>query len=78
MDMNKKKAYLDVSISACPGCGMLYADASWYAIELGADVECGKCGAEWNPGKHKTDRVLIEFALDNKGRVSDVGYKNLE
>ena len=37
----KKKAFLDVSVSVRPYCGALYADANWYVIGLASDVECG-------------------------------------
>ncbi|MCK4732996.1 MAG: hypothetical protein KAT65_11120 [Methanophagales archaeon] len=47
--MEQKKAFLDVAVSICPHCGTPYADASWYTIEFGCDVECGVCGRSWNP-----------------------------
>ncbi len=70
--MEQKKAFLDVAVSICPYCGTSYADASWYIVELGSDVECGSCGRTWNPKAYKTDRILLEFVLDDKGRVLDV------
>ncbi|RZN36358.1 MAG: hypothetical protein EFT35_07980 [Methanophagales archaeon ANME-1-THS] len=67
-----KKAFLDVAVSICPFCGTPYADASWYVIELGSDVECGVCGRTWNPKTYKVDRILLEFRLDEQGTVLDV------
>ena len=65
----RRKAYLDVSVSVCPHCGAFYADASWYAVVLASDVECGVCGNEFNPKKSLKDRILIEFELDESGKV---------
>lgn len=70
--MDQKKAFLDVAVSICPYCGTPYADASWYVIELGSDVECGVCGRTWNPKTFKVDRILLEFRLDEQGNVLDV------
>ncbi len=67
-----RKAYLDVSVSVCPHCGALYADASWYVITLESDVECGTCGNDFNPKKSLSDRVLIQFDVDENGKVSAV------
>ncbi|MBN1762327.1 MAG: hypothetical protein JW878_04520 [Methanomicrobia archaeon] len=67
-----KKAYLDVTVSICPHCGAPYADASWYALELGSDVECGVCGRTWNPKTCKVDRILVEIELDDEGNVAAV------
>lgn len=67
-----KKAYLDVTVCICPHCDAPYADASWYALELGSDVECGVCGRTWNPKTCKVDRVLLEFKLDDEGNVAAV------
>ncbi|MCW3130315.1 MAG: hypothetical protein N2V75_09500 [Methanophagales archaeon] len=75
--MKQKKAYLDITVSICPFCGTPYADASWYAIELGSDVECGVCGRTWNPkeSKVKVDRFLLEFLLDENAKVMKVKKK---
>jgi hypothetical protein len=70
------KAYLDVCIGICPYCGGPYADASWY-IELESDVECGRCGKSWNPKKHKTDRILLEFSLDEDKKVKGIEYSSI-
>ncbi|MHC1584934.1 MAG: YgiT-type zinc finger protein [Candidatus Syntropharchaeia archaeon] len=74
--MEKKMAYLDVSVSICPHCGEGYVDSGWYTIELESDVECGKCGREWNAKEFLTDRVLLEFDLDEKGKILDVRIKS--
>lgn len=70
--MKQKKAFLDVAVSICPHCGTPYADASWYAIELGCDVECGVCGRSMNPKTSNADRFLLEFLLDANGKVIEV------
>ena len=74
--MANKKAFLDVSISICPYCGWPYADASWY-IKLRSDVECGKCGRNWNPSKSIIDRILLKFSLDEDGKVIDMRKKEI-
>ncbi len=66
------KATLDVCITRCPGCGTFYAEASWYAIALSSDLECSKCGTSFSAEKNFTDRILIEFSLDNEGKVKKV------
>ena len=73
--MEQKKAFLDVAVSICPHCGTPYADASWYAIKLGCDVECGVCGRSRNPKKSNADRFLLEFLLDKDGKVIEVKKK---
>jgi hypothetical protein len=70
--MEQNKAFFDVAVSICPHCGTPYADASWYAIELGCDVECGVCGMNWNPKTSNADRFLLEFLLDANGKVIEV------
>jgi hypothetical protein len=72
----EKKAFLDISISICPHCETPYADASWYIIEINTEVECGKCRKTWSPRKYKVDRVLLEFQLDNKGKIKDILKKH--
>ena len=76
--MEQKKAFLDITVSLCPHCGAPYAEASWYALELGSDVECGVCGRTWNPKASKVDRILLEFLLDENGRVVEVKKKRIE
>jgi Zn ribbon nucleic-acid-binding protein len=73
--MKQKKAFLDVAVSVCPYCGAPYADASWYVIELGCDVECGACGMIWNLKASEVDRILLEFLLDENGKVIKVKKK---
>jgi hypothetical protein len=70
--MKQEKAFLDVTVSLCPYCGAPYADASWYVMELGSDVECGTCGQTWNPKSYKSDRILVAFELDESGTVARV------
>ena len=70
--MERKKAFLDVTVSLCPYCGAPYADASWYVTEMGSDVECGTCGQTWNPKTYKRDRILVAFELDESGTVIGV------
>jgi hypothetical protein len=67
-----EKAYLDVTIFKCPECGISYAEASWYAIEIASDIECGKCHQIFNPLTSMSDRVTVEFALDSEGRVKEL------
>ena len=67
--MELRKAFLDVTVSICPYCGAPYADASWYVMQLGSDVECGTCGRTWNPKTSAVDRILLSFMLDNGGNV---------
>ncbi len=59
-----EKAWLDVALFRCPSCGRCYVEASWYAVEIGADIECGFCGAEFNPREHLLDRVMLEFEIE--------------
>ena len=73
--MKQKKAFLDVAVSICPYCGAPYADASWYAMELGCDVECGACGRSWSPKTSNPDRFPLEFLLDENGKVTKVKKK---
>jgi hypothetical protein len=75
MDRAQKTAFLDVTISVCPQCGTPYADASWYVIELASDVQCGVCGRTWNPQRYKTDRILVEFALDEANKAVEITKK---
>jgi Zn ribbon nucleic-acid-binding protein len=73
--MEQKKAFLDVAVSICPHCGTPYADASWYSIELDCDVECGACGRSWSPKTSNADRLLLEFLLNENGKVIKVKKK---
>lgn len=63
------RAWLDISILRCPDCGRYYVDASWYAFELESDIECGGCHKIFNTKKQSTDRVMLEFKIDDHGKV---------
>jgi len=67
-----EKAWLDVAVFRCPSCQRCYADASWYAVELESDIECGTCHEVFNTKKQLTDRVLLEFGIGSKGMVLNV------
>jgi len=72
-----EKVWLDVSIFRCPECGRYYADASWYAVELESDIECGICHKMFNAKKSLTDRVMLEFEINETGKAlaaKIVGY----
>jgi len=64
-----EKAWLDISLLQCPNCGRLYAEASWYAVELESDMECGSCHKIFNAKKQLKDRVMLEFQINEKGRA---------
>jgi len=66
-------AWLDVSAFKCPKCGRYYADASWYVVELESDIECGGCQESFNAEKELTDRIMLEFKIDEKGKVLEAG-----
>jgi hypothetical protein len=38
-----------------------YADASWYVAEMESDIECGRCGTEFNSKKNATDPWWLNF-----------------
>jgi len=64
-----EKAWLDVAVFRCPKCGRFYVDASWYAVSLESDIECGVCHKSFNAKKELTDRMLLEFAIDENGKA---------
>lgn len=66
------KAWLDVTVLRCPNCGRFYVDASWYVVEMEADIECGECGKEFNGKRNAVDRALLEFSLNENGEIQDV------
>jgi len=66
------KTWLDVSVLRCPNCGRHYVEASWYVVEMEADIECGECGKEFNGKKNALDRVLLEFEIDEDGKLKNV------
>ena len=67
--MMSEKVWLDASVFRCPGCGRFYADVSWYAVELGADIECGDCHRVFNTKRRLVDRVMLRFNIDEKGKM---------
>jgi NMD protein affecting ribosome stability and mRNA decay len=64
--------WLDVAVVRCPNCGNYHVDASWYIIELESDIQCGRCQTEFNGKENATDRVLLEFAIDEDAKVQNV------
>jgi len=66
------KAWLDVAIVRCPNCGHYYVDASWYVVEMESDIECGRCGVDFNSKRNATDRIMFEFEIDENGRMQEV------
>jgi len=61
-----------LSVLHCPNCGHFYVDASWYVVEMESDIECGRCGTEFNSKRNATDRVMLEFQVDENGKVEKV------
>jgi hypothetical protein len=37
-----------------------------------SDIECGRCGTEFNSKRNATDRVMLEFQVDENGKVEKV------
>jgi len=66
------KAWLDATLLRCPNCGHYYVDSSWYVMEMESDIQCGHCGKEFNSRKNADDRVMLEFEVDNRGKMSEV------
>jgi len=66
------EAWLDAVVFRCPSCGRFYVDASWYAITLESDIECGVCHTNFNPKKESTDRALLKFALDKNDTIREI------
>ncbi|MCW4047656.1 MAG: hypothetical protein NWE99_08885 [Candidatus Bathyarchaeota archaeon] len=64
--------WLDVAAVRCPNCGNYHVDASWYLIELESDIQCGRCQTEFNAKDHATDRVLLEFEIDEDGKMQNI------
>lgn len=69
------KTWLDVSVLRCPNCGRHYVESSWYVVEMEADIECGECGKEFNSNKNALDRVLLEFEINENGKLQEVNVK---
>jgi hypothetical protein len=81
MGIFEMKAWLDVALLRCPNCGHYYVDASWYVVEMESDIECGRYGTEFNSKKNATDRAMLEFKLDENGKMKKVNiaeHLNLE
>jgi len=66
-----QKAWLDISVIQCPSCGRYYADASWYVVEIGSDIECGTCHTTFNTKKNATDRIMLSLKIDGEGKVQE-------
>jgi len=66
------KAWLDMALLRCPNCGHYYVDASWYVMEMESEIECGQCGTEFNSKKNAQDRVMLEFRVDENGKMQMV------
>jgi len=41
-------------------------------MEMESDIQCGHCRKEFNSRKNADDRVMLEFEVDNKGKMSEV------
>lgn len=70
--MAKMKTWLDVAVLRCPNCGHYYVDSSWYVVEMESDIECGRCGKEFNSKKNVIDRVMLEFQINEDGKMQKV------
>ncbi len=68
----ERKAWFDVAVFRCANCGRFYVDASWYAVALESDIECGVCHTNFNAKKELTDRALLEFMINEKGKIREV------
>ena len=66
-----EKAWIDISVIQCPTCRRYYADASWYVVEMGADIECGTCHTTFNTKKNATDRILLSLKIDDEGKAHE-------
>jgi hypothetical protein len=64
-----ERAWLDVSLFRCPECGRFYVDASWYVVELEADIECGDCHRVFNTKRQLVDRVMLRFKIGEDGKL---------
>lgn len=71
-----EKAWLDVAIMRCPKCGRYYAEASWYAVELESDMECGSCHETFNCKKQLVDRLMLQFEINKEGKASNTKIMN--
>jgi hypothetical protein len=39
---------------------------------LESDIQCGRCQTEFNGKENATDRLLLEFTLNEEGKMRDV------
>jgi transposase-like protein len=69
-------AWMDVTIIQCPKCKRYYAEVSWYVTEMESDIECADCGTEFNTKTYAKDRAIIEFEVNNQGRMQEVKLCN--
>jgi len=37
-----------------------------------SDIQCGSCGKEFNSKKNATDRAILEFHIDDSGKIQKV------
>ena len=61
--------WIDISVIKCPNCGKLYADASWYVVDMESEIECTKCGYTFNTRENLIDRILVRLVV--KGEQVD-------
>lgn len=47
-------------------------ETSWYVAEMESDIECGECGNEFNSRENMMSRALLEFQLDENGKIQNV------
>jgi len=41
-------------------------------MEMESDIECGQCGTEFNSKKNAQDRIMLEFEVDENGKMLKV------
>lgn len=68
----EREAWFDMAVFRCPACGHFYVDASWYAVALESDIECGICHTNFNAKKELSDRVLLKFVIDENSQVREI------
>lgn len=72
------ETFLDIAIVKCPHCNNYFAESSWYAVELESDLDCGKCGKQFNTKKNLTDRIRAKFELDENGKVKNLSFEKVK
>jgi hypothetical protein len=40
-------------------------------MEMESDIQCGKCGTEFNSKKNAKDRVMLEFQINEEGKMQE-------